>query len=123
MPKWAKGTARAALLTASFVALGASGTAFADTTGGAGSLIGGNQASTPSSVPVDVSGNAVAGAGTAEGASRGGASAPANSSGQRTAGNGSVLGGNQVNAPVQAPVNVCGNAVAVFGTAKADCKG
>jgi hypothetical protein len=40
-----------------------------------------------------------------------------------TSGEGSVLGGNQVIAPISIPINVCGNAVAVIGTAGAGCKG
>ncbi|QYC45740.1 hypothetical protein Nocox_40985 [Nonomuraea coxensis DSM 45129] len=40
-----------------------------------------------------------------------------------TSGNGSILGGNQVNVPISVPVNVCGNAVAVIGVSVAGCKG
>ncbi|MEU6711085.1 chaplin [Nonomuraea sp. NPDC046802] len=40
-----------------------------------------------------------------------------------TSGNGSILGGNQIHAPISIPVNVCGNAVAVIGLAIAGCKG
>ncbi|MFG2087934.1 MULTISPECIES: chaplin family protein [unclassified Spirillospora] len=40
-----------------------------------------------------------------------------------TSGNGSILGGNQIIAPISVPVNVCGNAVAVIGLASAQCKG
>ncbi|SIO90395.1 chaplin family protein [Nocardiopsis sp. JB363] len=38
-----------------------------------------------------------------------------------TSGNGSIGGGNQIEADVDAPVNVCGNAVAVLGVAGAEC--
>ena len=38
-----------------------------------------------------------------------------------TSGNGSIGGGNQIEADVDAPVNVCGNAVAVLGVAGAQC--
>ncbi|MEV5828784.1 chaplin family protein [Spirillospora sp. NPDC052242] len=41
----------------------------------------------------------------------------------KTSGNFSILGGNQVFAPISVPVNVCGNAVAVVGIAGAGCKG
>lgn len=41
----------------------------------------------------------------------------------KTGGNFSILGGNQVIAPISIPVNVCGNAVAVVGIAGAGCKG
>ena len=36
---------------------------------------------------------------------------------------GSILGGNQVNMPISAPVNVCGLAVGVLGSAFASCGG
>lgn len=40
-----------------------------------------------------------------------------------TSANGSVLSGNQVIIPITAPVNVCGNAIAILGVAKAGCEG
>lgn len=40
-----------------------------------------------------------------------------------TSGAHSVLGGNQVVAPISIPINVCGNAVAVIGFAGAGCGG
>ncbi|MEV1166916.1 chaplin family protein [Nonomuraea sp. NPDC049784] len=40
-----------------------------------------------------------------------------------TSGDGSVLGGNQVHIPINIPINICGNAVAVIGVAFAGCKG
>ncbi|MGR6913687.1 chaplin family protein [[Actinomadura] parvosata] len=40
-----------------------------------------------------------------------------------TDGSGGVLSGNQVVAPITAPINVCGNAVAVIGVGVAGCKG
>ncbi|QFG27097.1 chaplin [Actinomadura sp. WMMB 499] len=43
-------------------------------------------------------------------------------SNNETSGNFSVLGGNQVFVPISAPINACGNAVAVFGVAGAGCK-
>ncbi|WP_083678617.1 chaplin family protein [Nocardiopsis sp. CNR-923] len=38
-----------------------------------------------------------------------------------TSGNGSIGGGNQIGADVDAPVNVCGNSVALLGAAGAQC--
>ncbi|MFE3458483.1 chaplin family protein [Nocardiopsis aegyptia] len=38
-----------------------------------------------------------------------------------TSGNGSILGGNQLVADLDVPVNVCGNAIAVLGVAGANC--
>ncbi|MFC7646785.1 chaplin family protein [Streptosporangium lutulentum] len=43
--------------------------------------------------------------------------------GNRTSGDRSILGGNQIVAPINAPINVCGNAVAVLGDAAAGCLG
>lgn len=43
--------------------------------------------------------------------------------GNHTSGNFSILGGNQVNAPISIPIDVCGNAIAVIGAASAHCKG
>ncbi|GHC70962.1 hypothetical protein GCM10007079_02970 [Nocardiopsis terrae] len=40
-----------------------------------------------------------------------------------TSGNGSIGGGNQVELDLDAPVNACGNSVAVLGLAGADCTG
>lgn len=40
-----------------------------------------------------------------------------------TSGNGSILGGNQIFAPISVPVNVCGNAIAILGIAGAGCEG
>ncbi|GAA3696612.1 hypothetical protein GCM10022224_072930 [Nonomuraea antimicrobica] len=40
-----------------------------------------------------------------------------------TNGTGGVISGNQLHIPIVAPINVCGNAVAVIGVAVAGCKG
>ncbi|MEU9025245.1 chaplin family protein [Actinomadura sp. NPDC048394] len=127
MRTWAKSTARNAALTASFVALGVSvvpANAFADATNGDGSVLGGNQVDLPISAPVDVSGNGAGIVGSGHGVSKGGASVlNGGGGGQHTSGTGSVGGGNQVSAPISAPVNACGNAVALIGKADAGCKG
>ncbi|RSN66233.1 chaplin family protein [Actinomadura sp. WAC 06369] len=44
-------------------------------------------------------------------------------SGNKTSGNFSILGGNQVIAPISIPISACGNAVAVIGVAGAGCEG
>jgi LPXTG-motif cell wall-anchored protein len=92
---------------------------------GNGSIAGGNQINAPVNAPVDVCGNSAAAAGLASAHCKGGASVKDGHSGavQSTSGNGSILGGNQINAPINAPVDVCGNAVAVLGLADAGCKG
>ncbi|WP_327088746.1 chaplin family protein [Nonomuraea sp. NBC_01738] len=102
-----------------------SGTAAADTSGNS-SIGGGNQVNLPISLPIDISGNAVGAAGHSTANSQGGASVVNEDKGGipgKTSGNSSVLGGNQVNAPISAPVNACGNAVSLFGSAEAGCKG
>ena len=40
-----------------------------------------------------------------------------------SAGNAGLLSGNQINAQLQAPIDVCGNAIGVRGNASAGCKG
>ena len=50
-------------------------------------------------------------------------SAPAFAGGPDTSGDGGVLSGNQVIAPISIPINICGNAVAVIGIAGAGCEG
>jgi ChpA-C len=127
MRMWAKGTTRAALLTASFVALGA-GPALADGTNGDGSILGGNQVNAPISVPVDISGNALAVLGRSVAGSTGGTALQSAGAGfggghSRTSGRHSIGGGNQIDMPVNAPVNACGNSAAVLGDALAGCHG
>ncbi|WP_171069001.1 chaplin family protein [Actinomadura geliboluensis] len=123
----AKGTSRAAVLAAGFVALGVTvlpSHAFADVTSGDGGILSGNQIDAPVSAPVDVSGNNVAVAGIGDATSHGGAKVhKRHADGQRTSGAHGIASGNQVNAPISAPVNVCGNSAAVVGTANSGCKG
>ncbi|RKS70702.1 small secreted domain DUF320 [Actinomadura pelletieri DSM 43383] len=125
MRTWAKGTSRAAVLAAGVVAFGTiPAGAYADITSGTGSVLGGNQVSAPVSAPVDVSGNGASLVGTSHAGSRGGAKVgKGGAGGQMTSGADGVGSGNQVNAPVSAPVNVCGNGVAVVGHAAAGCEG
>jgi len=40
-----------------------------------------------------------------------------------TSGEGGVLSGNQIFAPISIPIDICGNAIAVLGIANAGCKG
>ncbi|MEV4158789.1 chaplin [Nonomuraea dietziae] len=49
--------------------------------------------------------------------------APAAHADNVTSGRNGVLSGNQIFAPISIPVNVCGNAIAVIGSAVAGCKG
>ncbi|MEO3874191.1 chaplin family protein [Nonomuraea sp. B12E4] len=125
MRTWAKASTPAALLAVAVMSFGGAGTALADTSGNA-SVGGGNQVDLPISLPIDISGNSVAAIGTANASSQGGAEV-INDGGRgnsnRTSGNASVLGGNQVNAPISAPINACGNAVSLVGNSDAGCKG
>ncbi|MFC9971468.1 chaplin family protein [Spirillospora sp. NPDC127200] len=94
-------------------------------TSGQSGVASGNQVNAPVSVPVNACGNAVAIFGSAEAGCAGGAKVDNHGSGggQLTSGQSGVIAGNQVNAPVSAPVNVCGNAAAIFGEAVAGCDG
>ncbi|RJL31887.1 chaplin family protein [Bailinhaonella thermotolerans] len=124
MRTWAKGSA---FLAASVVVMGggvAGATAHADTDGQS-SVGGGNQVNLPVSAPIDISGNSVAGFGRSRAGSVGGASVDNGRRGGTgsTSGRSSVGGGNQITAPISAPINACGNAVSLFGNADAGCKG
>ncbi|MEV4470044.1 chaplin family protein [Nonomuraea sp. NPDC049504] len=124
MRTWAKASSPAALLAVAVMSFGG-GTALADTSGN-GSVGGGNQVDLPISLPIDISGNAIAAVGKSEATSQGGAevvNTGRNGIPNKTSGNGSVLGGNQVNAPISVPVNACGNAVSLIGKSDAGCKG
>ncbi|MFD0469037.1 chaplin family protein [Nonomuraea thailandensis] len=125
MRTWAKASSPAALLAVAVMSFGAGGTALADTSGN-GSVGGGNQVDLPISVPIDISGNSAAAVGKSEATSQGGAEVIGQSRPgipNDTSGNGSVGGGNQVNAPISVPVNACGNAVSLIGKSDAGCKG
>lgn len=107
------------------LALTGPGVAFAGSTGGSGGVGSGNQLALPISVPIDLCGNALAALGLADAECSGGAkvSTPAPSAaGSSTSGAGGVASGNQISIPVTVPINVCGNSLAVLGTAKASCQ-
>lgn len=124
MRRWVRTTAKTALLTAGFVALG-TGVSFADgvETSGNGSVGSGNQAVLGLDAPINVSGNAIGAAGGVAGASSDGSSAAVvhgSDDGVTTSGDGSVLSGNQAVGHADVPINVTGNAVGgLLGTAGA----
>jgi hypothetical protein len=108
------------------------GTAFADTAGHAGSsngsVLSGNAVQAPVNVPVNVCGNSVNVLGSHNSAS--GSECESESSqgsgahGRAGDSDGSVGSGNDVQAPVNVPVNVCGVSVNVLSSgnpASADC--
>lgn len=86
----AKGTSRAAVFAAGFVALGVTAipsNAFADVTDGAGGILSGNQVKAPISAPVDVSGNGASVLGATYATSHGGAKVrKRDGAGQQTSG-------------------------------------
>ncbi|WP_162181625.1 chaplin family protein, partial [Glycomyces tenuis] len=88
-------------------------------------LLSGNQLLAPIQAPIDACGNAVAVGGAAGAGCEGGAEAEYDGPGGDLTSEDNVgLGnGNQVFAPIQAPINVCGNAVAILGYASASCEG
>jgi hypothetical protein len=94
----------------------------------------GTQALLPIQAPVDICGNAVAAAGVAFAQCHGGAAAlnpewtfahfrGGSATSLTSAGNTGIGNGTQVYAPVQIPVNACGNAIGVLGAATASCDG
>ena len=101
------------------------------TTGYNAGVLNGNQASTTIQVPIDLCGNAIAVAGFSSASCSGGAWANAESAStesarteDRTTGfNAGVANGNQISTVLQAPINVCGNSVAVLGFSSASCGG
>ena len=97
---------------------GGTGTGDASTSG-EDSLLGGNQVLAPITAPVTVGGNAVSVIGDSHSeASSTGVTSGGEGSGTgdaSTSGEDSLLGGNQVMAPITAPVTVGGNAVSVVG--------
>ena len=134
--RWVSAAVGTAVLTAGF-ALPASA-AFADSgpDGDAGvlSVLSGNTVNAPVSLPVNVCGVAVtliggANAGCAGGAASNtviagsGGSGGSGGNGNGNAGVAAVGSGNNVNAPISAPVNICGVTGAVGGFANSGCRG
>ncbi|GAA1464906.1 hypothetical protein NE857_04330 [Nocardiopsis exhalans] len=93
-------------------------------TSGNGSVLGGNQAVAHADVPINVTGNAIGALGGVAGAQSTDSNAIVDHSrgaGESehpdiaTSGNGSLLGGNQIVADLDVPVNVSGNAIGAVG--------
>jgi LPXTG-motif cell wall-anchored protein len=89
----------------------------------------GNTVNVPVSVPVNVCGVAGSAGGFSHADCQGGSASNtvikggSGGNGNGNAGDISALSGNTVNAPVSAPVNACGIAVALLGFSNADCQG
>ena len=96
-------------------------------------LLNGTQVVVPIQVPIDVCGNAIGIIGGAFAACDGGAvavnesarteGAGAEEGNMITANNFGALNGTQVYAPIQVPIDICGNAIALIGGAFASCDG
>ncbi|MEU0553552.1 chaplin family protein [Dactylosporangium sp. NPDC006015] len=95
-------------------------------------LLNGNQFDTTLQLPVNLSGNAISLFGFSSAQSAGGAWAVKGESASTesattedwtTGYNAGLLNGNQFDTTVQAPINVCGNAIAVLGFSSASCGG
>ena len=96
------------------------------TTDGSGGVASGNQIIVPVDAALDVCGNSVAVAGVSEAEctsvvevleEEGGP----NTTAATTDGSGGVASGNQIILPVDAAVDICGNSVAILGSASAKC--
>jgi ChpA-C len=129
--RWISAVAGAAVLVAGFALPASAAVADGGGNGNAGvlSLLSGNDVNAPVSAPVNLCGVAVALLGGANAGCEGGAASntaiidPNGGSDNGNAGEAAVGSGNTVNAPVSAPVTVCGVAPAVGGLANAHCKG
>ncbi|MFC3996035.1 hypothetical protein ACFOVU_08925 [Nocardiopsis sediminis] len=90
-------------------------------TSGNASLLGGNQAVIDAEVPVNLAGNAIGAIAGNAGASADHTTALVAEDGEdvSTTGNASLLGGNQLVADLDVPINAVGNAIAVLGNAGA----
>jgi hypothetical protein len=93
-------------------------------------IVSGNTVTTPVSAPINVCGISLALLGFSNASCVGGSTSTISGVGGHSH-NGNVTGnfnipvgsGNTITAPISAPVNVCGNAVAAGGYANANCKG
>jgi len=96
---------------------------------GIASIGSGNTLNAPISTPVNICGVAAGVAGFANAGCKGGSQSVtvvhngSNGGGNGNAGFASIGSGNTINAPVSAPVNVCGVAAGVLGFANAGCQG
>lgn len=115
-----------AVTTIGLLAMAGSGIAYAGSadTSGDGGVASGNQVQLPINLPINIGGNAVGILGSAQahavtktvvrsGSRSGGTT--------ETRGRGGILSGNQVIAPVNAPVTACGNAIGALGSAETRC--
>ncbi|MGA8116588.1 MAG: chaplin family protein [Actinocatenispora sp.] len=129
MKTWVRRTTGIGILSAGFLLVGATAASASTNQASLGNVgaANGNQIVAPVQEPTNVCGNgvgALAGAGSGSCVDSGAAAVDAESGGvnQVSAGNVGLGNGNQVYAPVQAPLNVCGNGVgALFGAGVGSC--
>lgn len=97
--------------------------AYADSvTDGSGGVGSGNQINVPVDIEADLCGNSLAVLGISQAECTKVSEVLYESSGQaETDGSGGVASGNQINVPVDAAVDICGNAISVLGVAEAQC--
>jgi hypothetical protein len=130
--RWISAAIGTAVLTAGLVL--PAGAALADGPSGNGnagvlSLLSGNDVNAPVSAPIDVCGVAVALLGGANAGCEGGAATNTviqggnGGSDNGNAGGAAIGSGNNVNAPVSVPVDLCGISVALAGFSNAGCRG
>ncbi|HIW63886.1 MAG TPA: chaplin [Candidatus Stackebrandtia excrementipullorum] len=123
---WARRTVQTGAIAAGLL-LFAGGTASAAdmTTAGNNGIANGNQVQAPIQVPINFCGNSIAVLGVAGAGCDGGAVASNTgmSTDMTSVGNQGIGNGNQVHAPIQVPINICGNAIAILGAAGAGCDG
>jgi ChpA-C len=121
---------RAGVLAGGLIAVGAGAAHAGETTSGDHGLLSGNQVVVPVQVPITVNGNAIAVLGRAVATPTGHTTKPSTSPtgtthspsthhSATTSGGHSVGSGNQVVAPIHAPILLGGNALAVLGHAAA----
>jgi hypothetical protein len=131
MARWVYAAAGAAVLAAGFALPASAAVADGGGNGNSGvlSVLSGNTVNAPVSLPVNVCGVAVTLLGGANAGCAGGASSTTvvgnggSGGGNGNAGVASIGSGNTVNAPVSAPVSLCGVSAAVGGFANSGCKG
>lgn len=125
MNTWVRKSFKVGVLSAGVLLFaGTAANADWNTAGNAG-ILDGNQTNSQVQAPIDVCGNAISVVGSANASCVGGswASLAGDSGNWNSFGNSGIGSGNQINSQVQAPIDVCGNAVGVFGQAGASCVG
>src|SRR5207248_2661624 len=121
MKTWVRKSLKVGILSAGFLLIGGAAANAASTTDNFG-VLGGNQVQAPIQAPMSITGNAIGLLGSASASGSAGAGASGGASGAGSTGDNFGIGsGNQVTPVINVPVDVCGNAVSLLGTAEAAC--